>query len=98
MSRTARERACEGEREVSFAGGGSRAALKQHGNATHLIKRSESSTPSPDTTALPQRLLEGLSERQRRVLRRVVVIDPQISLASHLKRHHSVLGQRVEHL
>lgn len=65
---------------------------------THLIQRSEPSPVPPDTLPLSESELEGLSQCESTVLRRVVVVDLEISFAVKSERHLSVLGHSVEHL
>lgn len=65
---------------------------------TYLIQRRIRRSISLDTPSLTQSLLERIPQRNRTVFRRVVVVDPEITLALEFQGHASVLGQRSQHL
>ena len=47
---------------------------------------------------LAERLAECLAKRNRAVLRRMVVVNPEVATALELERHAAVLRERAEHL
>lgn len=63
-----------------------------------LIQRRKSRAKALDAADLAQRLSKSLAESNRTVLRRVVVIDPQVALALQLQRHAAMLGERMQHV
>lgn len=66
--------------------------------SAHLIERREASPVPPDPPPLAESEFERLSDRERAVLGRVVVIDLQVAFALDLQAHAAVLGEGVEHL
>ena len=76
-----------------------RARRQVHDRARQrLVQRRESRAKALDAPNLAQRLSERLAQGNRTVLRRVVVIDPQVALALQLQRHAAVLGERMQHV
>ena len=100
MSRTARARACthsiRAERTVSITAPRKDDLFQRKG--THLVERGKAGAIPPDASPFTERELERLADRERAVLRRVVVVDFQVALALDLERHAAVLGESVEHL
>jgi len=69
-----------------------------HRARQRLVQRRMARPEAPHAADRAERLLEGGAQRQRTVLGRVVVVNPQVALALQLQRQAAVLGERVQHL